>query len=103
MQRTVQIRRWLVTLAMPLALLLAGATAAEDLPLWEQATALMQSCRVGDAVDCRRLAALYETGSDVILKDVDRAEQLYQRACQLGDAPACSRLSAQHIAPATSR
>jgi TPR repeat protein len=94
-----------MALAASIILLVTGPSAraqTDDRPLWEQAADLLQRCRAGEAVSCRRLAAIYEKGTDLVLKDPARAEQLYQRACRLGDAAACARLhvEGQHVVPA---
>jgi TPR repeat protein len=54
--------------------------------------ALLEGCHEGVAADCRMLGDLYETGSGVVLKDTDRAHELYRLACHGGDRTACGHL-----------
>lgn len=53
-------------------------------------TALTKECDGADAVSCRSLAMMYESGRS-IARDATKAEALYKKACDGGDDIACAK------------
>jgi len=75
--------------ALPLvaALALVPSVVTAQSPAYEY----IYACDSGDLVYCAVAGLVYETGAGG-LRDVSRAESLYERACRREVQPACSRL-----------
>ena len=55
---------------------------------------LLKACKKGDLVDCGKLAEIYEMGSQLVVRDEDRAATLHQRACRGGVTSSCRKSGA---------
>jgi TPR repeat protein len=77
---------------------LAGSAVAEARPTEvsmasvEAAQKLRYACKAGNAEACAQLAAVYETGTDLILRNQDRAQELHRQACRAGAARSCESM-----------
>ena len=64
--------------------------ACSDLEALRSLDLSQQACDSGDIHKCVIAASMYE--KDSVAKDLDRAQQLYQRACQAAEAEGCKGL-----------